>query len=91
MFDLQIDSSQGEILHNEIFEKGVVKFIPDVPGDYSIHIKNQSSKPASVSLNYGFSHEFNQITIMMTAFWVLLVLGGSYLILHKNFINTYNF
>ena len=87
-FDVQIDGSQGEIIHDAIFKNGEIGFTPDMKGDYAINIKNESGKPASVSLNYGLSHVYTQTSLMMSALWVLLIMGGNYLILHKHFTNT---
>ena len=88
MFDVKIRGSQGDMTHNTIFEKGEIRFTPDVKGDYTIYVKNQSGKPASVSLSYGLSHDYTQTSLMMSALWVLLIIGGNYLILHKHFTNT---
>ncbi len=89
-FDVKIDDSQGEIVHSTIFEKGQTGFTPDVKGDYPIYVKNQSGKPTSVSLIYGISHEYARTSMMMTALWVLLVIGGNYLIFHKHFTKINN-
>ena len=87
-FDVIIDGSQGEIIHDTIFKNGEIGFTPDVKGDYAINIKNESGKPASVSLSYGLPHVYTQTSLMMSALWVLLIIGGNYLILHKHFTNT---
>ena len=87
-FNVQIDSSQGEIIHDTIFKNGEIKFTPDVKGDYIINIKNESGKPSSVSLSYGLPHDYTQTSLMMSALWVILIIGGNYLILHKHFTNT---
>ncbi|MHB8601541.1 MAG: hypothetical protein ACYC6W_07370 [Nitrosotalea sp.] len=89
-FDVTIVGSQGEVLHNAIFEQGEIRFTPDVKDDYQVHVKNQSGKPASVSIIYGVSHNYNQTSLIMTALWVLLVIGGNYLILHKHFTKVNN-
>lgn len=89
-FDIRINGAEGEILHNIIFEKGEIKFTPDVKGDYSIYIKNQSGKSASVSLSYGLPHDYDQVSLIMTALCILLIMGGNYLILHKHFTNIFN-
>jgi hypothetical protein len=89
-FDVRIDGLQGEVYHDEIFEKGELRFTPDVKGDYSIHMKNQSGKTAFVSVSYGLPIEYNQTSLMMTAMWVLLIIGGNYLIFHKHFTNIFN-
>ena len=87
-FDVRIDDSQGEILHDTIFKNGEVRFIPDLKGDYTIYIKNESGKPVSISLNYGLPHAYTQTYLAMSALWVMLIIGGNYLILHKHFTNT---
>ena len=87
-FDVRIEGSQGELLHDAIFEKGEITFTPDLKGDYTISVKNESGKPVSLSLNYGLSHVYTQTSLMMSALWVLLLIGGNYLILHKHFTNT---
>ena len=87
-FDVRIDGSQGEIFHDAIFKKGEIRFTPDLKGDYTINVKNESGAPASVSIIYGLSHVYTQTSLMMSALWVLLLIGGNYLILHKHFINT---
>ena len=87
-FDIQIDGSQGEMLHDTIFKNGEIRFTPDLKGDYTINIKNESGKPASVSLNYGLPHVYTQTYLVMSALWILLIIGGNYLILHKHFTNT---
>jgi hypothetical protein len=89
-FDIQIDGTKGEISHNAIYEKGAIAFTPDVKGDYSVYLKNQSGKSASVSLSYGLSHNYDQVSLMMTGLCVLLIIGGNYLILHKHFTNISN-
>lgn len=89
-FDVRIDGPEGVVSHNAILEKGEIKFTPDTKGDYSIYIKNQSGKSASVSLSYGLFHDYDQISLIMTALGVLLIMGGNYLILHKHFINMSN-
>ena len=87
-FDVQINGLQGEVLHDTIFKNGEIRFISDMKGDYTINIKNESGKPVSVSLNYGLAHDYTQTSLMMSALWVLLIIGGNYLILHKHFTNT---
>lgn len=87
-FDVQIDDLQGEVLHDTIFKNGEIRFTPDMKGDYAINIKNESGKPVTVSLNYGLTHDYTQTSLMMSALWVLLIIGGNYLILHKHFTNT---
>ena len=89
-FDVRIEGMQGEVYHDEIFEKGQVRFTPDVTGDYSIHIKNQSVNPSSVTVIYGLPVEYDQTALLMTAIWVLLIIGGNYLILHKHFTRISN-
>ena len=84
-FDVIIDGSQGEIIHDTIFKNGEIRFTPDMKGDYVINIKNESGKPASVSLIYGVPHDYTQTSLMMSALWVLLMIGGNYLIFHKHF------
>ena len=87
-FDVKIENSQWGIVHNTIFEKGVIKFTPDVKGDYRISIQNQSGKPSSMSTSYGTSNDYTQTSLIMTALWILLIVGGSYLILHRYFTKT---
>ena len=87
-FDVRIEGSQGDLLHDAIFEKGKIAFTPDLKGDYTINVKNESGKPVSLSLNYGLSHVYTQTSLIMSAMWVLLLIGGNYLILHKHFTNT---
>lgn len=89
-FDMRIDGAKGEILHNTIFEKGEVRFTPDMKGDYSIYLKNQSGKSVAVSLSYGLPHDYDQASLIMTALSVLLIIGGNYFILHKHFTNMSN-
>lgn len=89
-FDVKISDSKGEIMHNIIFEKGQTEFVPDVKGDYTIYVKNQSGKSTSVSLIYGISHEYTTTSMMMTTLWVLLVIGGNYMIFHKHFTKINN-
>lgn len=89
-FDIRIDGAEGEILHNTIFEKGEIRFTPNVKGDYSIYVKNQSGKSASVSLSYGLPRDYDQTSLIMTALWVLLIIGGNYLMLHKHFTKISN-
>jgi uncharacterized protein YfaS (alpha-2-macroglobulin family) len=86
-FDVKIDGSQGEVLHDTIFKNGEIRFTPDMKGDYAISIKNESGNPTSVSLNYGLTHDYTQTSLMMSVLWVLLIIGGNYLILHKHFTN----
>lgn len=86
-FDVKIENSQWGVIHNTIFEKGVIRFNPDIKGDYQISIKNQSGKPTSVSISYGTYHDdYTQTSLTITALWALLIIGGSYLILHRYFI-----
>jgi hypothetical protein len=87
-FDVRIEGSQGEILHESLFEKGEITFAPDFKGDYTINVKNESGKPVSLSLSYGLPHVYTQTSLMMGVLWVLLLIGGNYLILHKHFTNT---
>lgn len=87
-FDVQINGLQGEVIHDTIFKNGEIRFTPDMKGDYAINIKNESGKPVTVSLNYGLTHDYTQTSLMMSALWVLLIIGGNYLILHKHFTNT---
>ena len=87
-FDVRIEGSQGEILHESLFEKGEITFTSDLKGDYIINVKNESGKPVSLSLSYGLPHVYTQTSLMMSALWVLLLIGGNYLILHKHFTNT---
>ena len=87
-FDVRIDGSQGEIIRDTIFKNGEIRFTPDMKGDYIINIKNESGKPSSVSLSYGLPHDYTQTSLMMSALWILLIIGGNYLILHKHFTNT---
>ena len=87
-FDVIIDGSQNEITHDVVFKNGEIRFTPDMKGDYTITIKNESGKPTSVSLSYGLPHAYTQTSLMMSALWVLLIIGGNYLILHKHFTNT---
>lgn len=85
-FDVQIENSQWGVMHNTIFEKGVIKFSPNISGDYLISVKNQSGKPTTVSLSYGTYYDYTKTSLMMTMLCVLLIIGGSYLILHRYFI-----
>ena len=87
-FDVSIDDLQSGIIHNTIFKNGEIRFTPDMKGDYTINIKNESGKPTSISLSYGLPHVYTQTSLMMSALWVLLIIGGNYLILHKHFTNT---
>lgn len=82
-FDVRIGNSQEDLLHETIFKKGVIQFTPSTTGDYAIGIQNQSGQPASVSLSYGISHDYSVNSLMTTAIWVLLVIGGNYVILHR--------
>ena len=87
-FDVRIDGSQGEISHDVIFKKGEITFTPNLKEDYTINVKNESGKPVSISLSYGLSHVYTQMSLSMSVLWVLLIIGGNYLILHKHFTNT---
>ena len=82
-FDIRIGNSQEDLLHKTIFEKGTIQFTPGTKGDYIIRIQNQSGQPASISLSYGVSHDYTVMSLVTTAMWVLLVIGGNYVILHK--------
>ncbi len=84
-FDVRIANSQEDLLHKTIFEKGTIQFTPAIEGDYTIRIQNQSGQPASVSLSYGISHDYTVTSLVITFMWVLLVIGGNYVILHKHF------
>ncbi len=83
-FDVRIANSQEDLLHKTIFEKGTIQFTPGAKGDYTIHVQNQSGQPASISLSYGVSHDYTTTSLVTTAMWVLLVIGGNYVILHKH-------
>lgn len=82
-FDVRIGNSQEDLLHETIFKKGVIQFTPSTKGDYTISIQNQSGQSTSVSLGYGISHDYAVNSLMTTAIWVLLVIGGNYMILHR--------
>ena len=82
-FDIRIGNSQEDLLHETIFKKGVIQFTPESKGDYVISVQNQSGQPASVSLSYGISHDYTVNSLMTTAIWVLLLIGGNYVILHR--------
>jgi len=82
-FDVRIGNSQEDLLHETISKKGIIQFAPDAKGDYTISVQNQSGQPASVSLSYGISHDYTMNSLMTTALWVLLVIGGNYVILHR--------
>jgi len=82
-FDVRIGNSQEDLIHETLFKKGVIQFTPDTKGDYVISIQNQSGQPTSVSLSYGISHDYTVSSLMVTATWVLLVIGGNYVILHR--------
>jgi len=82
-FDVRIGNSQEDLVHETIFKKGVIQFTPGTTGDYVISIHNQSGQPASVSLSYGISHDYTVNSLMTTAIWVLLIIGGNYVILHR--------
>ena len=82
-FDVRIGNSQEDLLHEIIFKKGTIQFAPDTRGDYTISIQNQSGQPSSVSLSYGVSHDYTTSSLVITAIWVLLVIGGNYVILHR--------
>jgi len=80
---VQIGTSQEVLLHETIFKKGIIQFTPGTKGDYIISVQNQSGQPTSVSLSYGISHDYTVSSLMVTATWVLLVIGGNYVILHR--------
>ena len=82
-FDVRIGNSQEDLLHEAILKKGVIQFTPNAKGDYTISIQNQSGQPTLVSLSYGISHDYTVNSLMTTAIWVLLVIGGNYVILHR--------
>ena len=84
-FDVRIGNSQEDLLHETIFKKGTIQFTPSTAGDYAIRVQNQSGQPASISLSYGISHDYTTTSLVTTAMWVLLVIGGNYVILHKYF------
>ena len=83
-FDVRIGNSQEDLLHETIFKKGLIQFTPGTKGDYAISIQNQSGQPTSVSLSYGISHDYTTSSLVITAIWVLLVIGGNYVILHRH-------
>ena len=83
-FDVRIGDSQEDLLHETIFKKGTIQFTPGAKGDYIILVQNQSGQPASISLSYGISHDYTMTSLVTTAMWVLLVIGGNYVILHKH-------
>lgn len=87
-FDVLINDLQGGTIHETIFKNGEIRFTPDMKGDYTINLKNESGKPTSVSLSYGLPHVYTQTYLVMSALWVLLVISGNYLILHKHFTNS---
>jgi hypothetical protein len=89
-FDVRINGLEGEVLHNAIFEKGTIRIIPDVKGDYQVNIKNLSGQSTSVSLSYGLVHDYDQVMLLMTALSVFLIICGNYLIFHKHFVNMFN-
>ena len=82
-FDVRIGNSHEDLLHETIFKKGVIQFTPGIKGYYVISIQNQSGQPASVSLSYGISHDYTVNSLMTTTIWVLLIIGGNYVILHR--------
>lgn len=82
-FDVRIGNSQEDLLHETIFKKGAIQFTPSTTGDYVITIQNQSGQPTLVSLSYGISHDYTVNSLMTTVIWVLLVIGGNYVILHR--------
>lgn len=85
-FDVRIGNSQEDLLHETIFKKGTIQFTPGTKGDYTIRVQNQSVQPTSISLSYGMSHDYTTTSLVTTAMWVLLVIGGNYVILHKHFV-----
>src|SRR6185437_14968759 len=82
-FDVRIGNSQEDLLHETVFKKGVIQFAPSTTGDYVISIQNQSGQLASVSLIYGISHDYTVNSLMTTAIWVLLIIGGNYVLFHR--------
>ena len=82
-FDIRIGNSQEDLLHETIFKNGIIRFTPGTKGDYTISVQNQSGQPALVSLSYGMYHDYTTSSLMTSAIWVLLVIGGNYVILHR--------
>ncbi len=88
-FNIKIENPQGMTVYNANVVKSIVTFVPDIPGDYLVSIKNLSSKDTSVSISYGYSRTSENISLF-SILWVFLILGGNYLIIHAHFSGTRN-
>ena len=88
-FNVKIENLQGIIIYNKNVIKPTVTFVPDLSGDYLVSIKNLSSKDTIVSVSYGYWRTSENVSLF-SILWVLLIIGGNYVIIHTYFSGTKN-
>src|SRR2546428_8909728 len=88
-FNVKIENLQGIIVYDKNVVKPTVTFVPDLSGDYLVSIKNLSSKDTIVSVSYGYLLTSENVSLF-SVLWVLLIIGGNYIIIHTYFSGTKN-
>jgi len=71
----------------DISESLQATFTPEILGGYTITITNLGDKATMISAYYGHHlPEMNDTQSTLGYLWIPLIIGGSYLIVHTNFI-----